>query len=99
MIEKPNSHDLVNLIEGKDDLNKTTSFMAIIGRYILTPDIFNILRNIKADSSGEIQLTDALLTLAKQGKVIAYKFKGSRFDCGSVKGFVEATNHFANKNY
>ena len=71
--------------------------MAIIGRYILTPDIFDFLKKIKPSKSGEIQLTDALLALAKQGKVIAYKFKGRRFDCGSVEGFVEATNHFAKK--
>ena len=60
-------------------------------------DIFNILRNAKADNSGEIQITDALLVQAKQGKVIAYKFKGKRFDCGGIKGYLEATNHFAKK--
>jgi UTP--glucose-1-phosphate uridylyltransferase len=97
MIEKPNSHDLIDFVEGSVTLNNVPSFMAIIGRYILTPDIFEILRNIKAENSNEIQITDALLTLAKQGKVIAYKFKGKRFDCGSVEGFVEATNHFAKK--
>jgi len=97
MVEKPNSLDLINLEEGKVDLNKAPNFLAIIGRYILTPDIFNILRNIKADKSGEIQLTNALLALAKQSKVIAYKFKGRRFDCGGVEGFVEATQHFAKK--
>jgi len=69
--------------------------MAIIGRYILTPDIFDILRNIEPDENGEIQITDALLTQAKQGKVIAYKFKGKRFDCGGIKGYVEAINYFA----
>lgn len=97
MIEKPNSHDLINLVEGKVDLNNPPSFKAIVGRYILTPDIFDFLKKIKPSKSGEIQLTDALLSLAKQGKVIAYKFKGRRFDCGSVEGFVEATNHFAKK--
>ena len=71
--------------------------MAIIGRYILTPDIFNTLKNIKPDKSGEIQITDALLVQAKQAKVIAYKFKGRRFDCGSVRGYLEASNYFANK--
>ena len=69
--------------------------MAIIGRYILTPDIFDILKKIKPGKNGEIQITDALLSQARQGKVIAYKFKGKRFDCGSVKGYLEATNHFA----
>ena len=82
MIEKPNPKD-------------APTNMAIIGRYILTPDIFDILRNTKPGKGGEIQITDALLAQAKQGKVIAYKFKGKRFDCGSVKGYVEATIHFA----
>jgi UTP--glucose-1-phosphate uridylyltransferase len=84
MVEKPNEKD-------------APSNMAIIGRYILTPDIFDILRNIKPDKKGEIQITDALNIQAKRGKVIAYKFEGKRFDCGSVKGFIKATNYFANK--
>lgn len=73
------------------------SNLAIIGRYILTPDIFDILKKLGPDQNGEIQLTDALKIQAKQGKVIAYKFKGSRFDCGSINGFVKATTHFFNK--
>jgi len=95
MIEKPNSHDLMGFVENKADLNKVPSFMAIIGRYILTPDIFKILRSIKVDNGSEIQITDALLAQAKQGKVIAYKFKGKRFDCGNIDGYVNATNYFA----
>lgn len=67
------------------------SNLAIIGRYILTPDIFDILRVTKPGKKGEIQITDALLEQAKQGRVLAYKFKGSRYDCGSIKGYVEAT--------
>ncbi len=69
------------------------SNLAIIGRYILTPDIFDILRNTPAGKNGEIQITDALLTQARKGCVMAYKFRGRRFDCGSVPGFVEATNY------
>ena len=69
------------------------SNLAIIGRYILTPDIFDILRDTPAGKGGEVQLTDALLTQANNGCVMAYKFEGTRFDCGSVDGFVEATNH------
>ena len=83
-----------NMIE-KPSKKNAPSTMAIIGRYILTPDIFNILKNIELGNGDELQLTDALLEQAKQGKVIAYKFKGKRFDCGSVKGYVQATNHFA----
>ena len=87
-------YQVSNMIE-KPNENEAPSNMAIIGRYILTPDIFNILKNIEATADGEIQITDALLTQAKQGKVIAYKFKGTRFDCGSVEGYVHATNYFA----
>ena len=79
MIEKP-----------KPD--EAPSNLAIIGRYILTPDIFDILRDTPAGANGEVQLTDALMTQAQRGCVIAYKFQGHRFDCGSVPGFVEATN-------
>jgi UTP--glucose-1-phosphate uridylyltransferase len=80
MVEKPKPED-------------APSNMAIIGRYILTPDIFDILRETAPGKGGEIQLTDALLTQAQNGCVMAYAFKGQRFDCGSVDGFVEATNY------
>ena len=69
--------------------------LAIIGRYILTPEIFDVLEETSPDKNGEIQITDALMTLAGRGKVIAYKFEGTRFDCGKVKGFVDATREFA----
>lgn len=81
----------------KPDPKDAPSNLAIIGRYILTPDIFDIIRETKPGKGGEIQITDALLAQAKEGRVIAYKFKGRRFDCGSVDGFVEATNYFYNK--
>jgi len=83
MIEKPNPND-------------APTNMAIIGRYILTPDIFDILRETSAGKGGEIQITDALMEQAKHDRVIAFKFKGKRFDCGSIDGFVEATNYFYN---
>jgi UTP--glucose-1-phosphate uridylyltransferase len=82
MVEKPRPED-------------APTNLAIIGRYILTEEIFNVLESAQPDKNGEIQITDALATLAKQGRVIAYKFQGARYDCGSVKGFVVATNHFA----
>ena len=85
-----------NMIE-KPEAGNAPSNLAIIGRYILTPDIFSILKNIKPDKSQEIQITDALLVQALKGNVIAYKFKGRRFDCGSIDGYVSATNHFAKK--
>ena len=79
MVEKPAKED-------------APSNLAIIGRYILTPDIFDILRDTAPGKNGEVQITDALLQQAKKGCVMAYKFEGQRFDCGSVNGFVEATN-------
>jgi len=82
-----------NMVE-KPDPKDAPSNLAIIGRYILTPDIFDILRETKPGKGGEVQITDALLQQAKEGRVIAYKFDGKRFDCGSVEGFVEATNYF-----
>ena len=85
--------DMVEKPEPKD----APTNLAIIGRYILTPDIFDILRTTKPGKGSEIQITDALLEQAKLGKVIAYKFEGKRFDCGSVDGFVEATNYFYEK--
>jgi len=87
---------VTNMIE-KPDKKDAPSNLAIIGRYILTPDIFNILDNLKPGKNGEIQITDALNVLAKQGKVLAYKFQGKRFDCGNINGFLEANNYFAKK--
>ena len=79
MVEKPRPED-------------APSNLAIIGRYILTPDIFALIEQTVPGKNGEIQITDALLKQAKQGCVLAYKFKGQRFDCGSAEGYVEATN-------
>ena len=95
MFEKPKLDDLIEFVEDRVNPNNVPSFMAIVGRYILTPDIFDVLKKIKPDKNEEIQITDALFSQARQGKVIAYKFKGKRFDCGSIKGYLEATNHFA----
>ena len=88
---------LVNDLIEKPISENAPSNLGIIGRYILTPDILSILEDIKPDERREIQITDALLVQAQQGRVIAYKIKGKRFDCGSVDGFIEATNHFAKK--
>lgn len=81
-----------NMVE-KPLPEEAPSNLAIIGRYILTPDIFDILRNTVAGKNNEIQLTDALLQQANEDRVLAYTFAGRRFDCGSVDGFVEATNY------
>ena len=89
-----NAYRVNSMVEKPSPADAPTN-LAIIGRYVLTPEIFDVLENTSPDKNGEIQITDALMTLAKKGKVIAYKFKGTRFDCGSVKGFVTATNAFA----
>ncbi|EAL2173961.1 UTP--glucose-1-phosphate uridylyltransferase GalU [Campylobacter coli] len=89
---------MVNSMIEKPSPDEAPSNLAIIGRYILTPDIFGILENTQAGKNSEIQLTDALLTQATNGMVLAYKFQGKRFDCGSVEGFVEATNYFYEKS-
>jgi UTP--glucose-1-phosphate uridylyltransferase len=89
-----NTYRVTDMIE-KPEPHTSPSNLAIIGRYILTPDIFEILKKIKPGKDGEYQITDALLAQAKKGKVIAYKFKGKRFDCGSIEGYLEATNYFA----
>jgi UTP--glucose-1-phosphate uridylyltransferase len=86
--------DMVEKPEPKD----APSNLAIIGRYILTPDLFDVIRDTPPGRNDEVQITDALLTQAKNKKVLGYKFKGKRFDCGSVDGFVEATNYFYQKS-
>lgn len=83
----------VNQMVEKPDTDTAPSNLAIIGRYILTPDIFDILRRTPPGRNGELQITDALMTQAAEGGVLAYRFKGRRFDCGSVEGFMEATNY------
>ena len=92
--ESNDTYQVTNMIE-KPKTSKSN--LAIIGRYILTPDIFDILKRIHPGKNQEIQITDALLAQAKNGKVIALKFNGIRFDCGSLKGYLDATNHYANK--
>lgn len=94
--EAPGIFRLHNMVE-KPQPADAPSTMAIIGRYILTPDIFDIIRNTPPGKNGEMQITDALLVQARQGKVIGYRFKGRRFDCGSVDGFIEATNYTYNQ--
>ena len=88
-------HIISNMIE-KPDNDKAPSNLAVIGRYILTPEIFEIISKTKPGKNGELQITDALCTQAKDQMVLAYKFEGKRFDCGSIDGFVEATNYFYN---
>jgi UTP--glucose-1-phosphate uridylyltransferase len=83
----------------KPDPSAAPGNLAVIGRYILTPDIFEILKRIPPGRNGEIQITDALNEQAKAGQVLAYRFKGHRFDCGSIEGFVAATNYIYRQHY
>lgn len=95
---KEGLYRVTDMVE-KPPADKAPSNLAIIGRYILTPDIFDILERTPPGANGEIQITDALLQQAKDGCVMAYKYRGKRFDCGSVDGFVEATNFMYSEYY
>ena len=80
----------------KPSLENAPSDMAVIGRYILTPQIFENLNRAKSGAGGEIQLTDAISEEIEAGRpVYGYKFKGDRYDCGSKAGFLQATVAFA----
>ena len=81
----------------KPSLEEAPSNIAILGRYIITPEIFNILENTAPGKNGEIQLTDALKTLIRKEAMYAYNFDGKRYDVGDKLGFLEATVEFALK--
>jgi len=87
---EPGIYRVSTMVEKPSPADAPTN-MAIIGRYILTPDIFDIIRTTKPGKGGEIQITDALMEQALSGNVIAYKFRGKRYDCGSIDGYVQAT--------
>ncbi len=86
-----NRNDVCGLVE-KPTRENAPSNVASIGRYVLTPDIFDVLKKQAPGTGGEIQLADAINTIAKKGNVTIRMLKGQRFDCGSVKGYVEAIN-------
>jgi len=93
-----NIEDRVYKVKGlveKPKLEEAPSNVAILGRYILTPRIFEILENTKPGKGGEIQLTDALLTLLDEEAIYAYDFEGKRYDVGDKQGFLEATVEYA----
>ena len=76
----------------KPDAIDAPSNLASIGRYVLTPDIFETLRGLRAGSGGEIQLADAINIHAHRGAIEAVGLNGLRFDCGSIDGFIVAIN-------
>ncbi len=85
-----------DLVE-KPEVDKAPSNIAILGRYIITPEIFEILEDLPAGKGGEVQLTDALKRLSKKEAMYAYNFEGKRYDVGDKLGFLEATVDFALK--
>ena len=75
------------------------SNLASIGRYVLNPQIFRVLRTLETSKNVEMQLTDALDTFARKNLVEGVKLKGERFDCGSIEGFVKATLYMGRKTF
>ena len=72
--------------------------LAVVGRYILTPRIFHHLAQVQAGAGGEIQLTDGIAALMQEEKMLAYRFKGTRYDCGSKLGYLKAMVAFGLKH-
>ncbi|MEW6569844.1 MAG: UTP--glucose-1-phosphate uridylyltransferase GalU [Nitrospirota bacterium] len=95
--EGNNIYRIRSLIE-KPSPEKAPSDMAIIGRYILTPDIFDVLERVAPGKGGEIQLTDALSDLLKKRQIYGYLFTGKRYDAGDKVGYLKATIDLALKN-
>ncbi|MDP2158497.1 MAG: UTP--glucose-1-phosphate uridylyltransferase GalU [Nitrospirota bacterium] len=88
----------INSLVEKPDPENAPSNMAIIGRYILTPDIFDIIEKVKPGKGGEIQLTDAINVLLQKRPVYGYLFEGKRYDAGDKLGYLKATVDFALRN-
>lgn len=85
----------IRAIVEKPEPDVAPSTLAVVGRYILEPRIFELLEAVKPGKGGEIQLTDAIAALLEEREVNAYRFQGTRFDCGSHIGLIEATIRFA----
>lgn len=98
IVETKHIEDRVYKVKGlmeKPNMDQTNSDIAILGRYIVTPKIFEILENLEPGKGGEIQLTDALLKLSKEEAIYAYIFEGKRYDVGDKLGFLQATVEYA----
>jgi UTP--glucose-1-phosphate uridylyltransferase len=87
-------HQIDGIVE-KPKPAEAPSTLGVVGRYILTPRIFDHLANVRPGKGGEIQLTDAIASLLTQEQVLAYQFQGTRYDCGSKIGYLKATIAFA----
>ncbi|SET25596.1 UTP--glucose-1-phosphate uridylyltransferase [Salinibacillus kushneri] len=90
----PNTIGVKTFVE-KPPIEKAPSNLAIMGRYILTPEVFHVLENLAPGKGGEIQLTDAIEILNETQKVLAYNFEGIRYDIGNKLGFIKASIDFA----
>ncbi len=88
----------VHAIVEKPSPSDAPSTLAVVGRYVLTPRIFHHLAKLQAGAGGEIQLTDGISALIKEEKVLAYRFNGIRYDCGSKLGYLKATVAFGLKH-
>ena len=88
---------LKSIIE-KPEPEQAPSNLAVVGRYIFTPEIFSYLNKIKIGADSEIQLTDAISLLLKSEPVYAYEFSGQRYDCGSKLGYMKASIRYALKD-
>ncbi len=91
---KGRAHEIQALVE-KPDPKDAPSNLAVIGKYIITPDVMEALATAKPSKGGEIRLIDAFRTVVKKRALYAYEYEGERFDCGSKIGFLKATIHFA----
>jgi len=90
-VEESDNGQRVTRIVEKPDPEDAPSNLAVVGRYLLAPEIFDKLVNTGRGAGGEIQLTDAIADLLDDGDVFAYRFSGDRYDCGSKLGYLEAT--------
>lgn len=90
--------ELVNGIVEKPSPEAAPSTLGVVGRYILTPRIFHYLARIRAGAGGEIQLTDGIAALMQEEKLLAYRFGGTRYDCGSKLGYLKAQVAYGLKN-
>jgi UTP--glucose-1-phosphate uridylyltransferase len=88
----------LNAIVEKPAPQDAPSNLGVVGRYILTPSIFKYLHNLQPGAGGELQLTDGIAALIAQETVLAYQFEGTRYDCGSKQGYLQATVQFALKH-
>lgn len=90
-------HRVGDIVE-KPKPENAPSTLGVVGRYVFTPEIFNFLENVRPGTGGEIQLTDAIAAMLEANPVLAYEFKGHRYDCGSKLGYLQASVVYALKH-